>query len=135
MMRWKFAFLAVLALPLAASADGLFRGHGCAGGNCGGAGRGGLFAGGGGGGGGGGASNTGGQRHGFGFFQPPFQAAPWYLYWPYDQHFQMPAPINAPYFAPQVYGNPALNPYFAPVIPAPMGPAAGAPVPVGPAVK
>jgi hypothetical protein len=47
-------------------------------------------------------------------FQRPFQAAPWYLYYPYDQHFQMPAPINAPYYAPQAYGSPGLNPYFAP---------------------
>jgi hypothetical protein len=50
---------------------------------------------------------------GHGFFQPPFQAAPWYLYWPYDSHFQLPAPISAPYYPPQAYGYPgAANPYF-----------------------
>lgn len=60
---------------------------------------------------------------GFGFCQPPFQAAPWYLYWPYDAHFQLPAPISAPYFAPQQYAA-QWNPYF----PAPaMGPAPGMP--------
>jgi hypothetical protein len=49
---------------------------------------------------------------GFGFCQPPFQAAPWYLYWPYDAHFQLPAPITAQFYPPQQYGN-QLNPYFA----------------------
>jgi len=112
MMRWKLAIVAMLALPLAASADGLLGrgcgGGGCASGNCGGFGHG-IFA-----------NQPCGRSagdtgfKGFGFFQPPFQAAPWYLYWPYDQHFQMPAPINAPYFAPQAYGNPGNNPYFAP---------------------
>lgn len=52
------------------------------------------------------------QKHGFGFFQPPFQAAPWYLYWPYDAHFQLPAPIGAPFQPPQHLGQP-WNPYFA----------------------
>jgi hypothetical protein len=58
---------------------------------------------------------------GFGFCQPPFQAAPWYLYWPYDAHFQLPAPITAQFYPPQQYGN-QLNPYF----PGPaMGPGPG----------
>ncbi|HLW67768.1 MAG TPA: hypothetical protein VKS79_20795 [Gemmataceae bacterium] len=53
------------------------------------------------------------QTAGHGLLQPPFQAAPWYLYWPYDAHFQLPAPINAPYYPPQAYGYPgAYNPYF-----------------------
>jgi hypothetical protein len=60
---------------------------------------------------------------GFGFCQPPFQAAPWYLYWPYDAHFQLPAPINAPYYPPQQLGS-QWSPYFA----AP-APAFGAPPP------
>jgi hypothetical protein len=56
---------------------------------------------------------NGSQTAGHGLLQPPFQAAPWYLYWPYDAHFQMPAPINAPYYPPQAYGYPgANNPYF-----------------------
>jgi hypothetical protein len=130
MMRWKLAFVAILAMPLAASAEGHLFGKG----DCSGTGGFGAF-------GGMGGKGTGhgwfgnhtcnnctanGQWKGFGFFQPPFQAAPWYLYWPYDQHFQLPAPINAPYFAPQAYGNPAANPYFAPAVPppAPTGPAA-----------
>jgi hypothetical protein len=53
------------------------------------------------------------QVAGHGLLQPPFQAAPWYLYWPYDAHFQLPAPVNAPYYPPQAYGYPgAYNPYF-----------------------
>src|SRR5262245_13425647 len=99
---------------------------GCANGNCGhgfgggGGGIGGLFerlCGGGGGCGGhghDGHGGFGGNRppvdngplcHGFGFCQPPFQAAPWYLYWPYDSHFQLPAPIGAPYYPPQQFGS------------------------------
>jgi hypothetical protein len=58
------------------------------------------------------------NKLGKGFFQPPFQAAPWYLYWPYDAHFQLPAPIGAPYYPPQGLGSP-WNPYFpAPAVPA-----------------
>jgi hypothetical protein len=49
---------------------------------------------------------------GFGFCQPPFQAAPWYLYWPYDAHFQLPAPINAPFYPPQQLSS-QWSPYFA----------------------
>jgi hypothetical protein len=66
-----------------------------------------------------------GRRNGRGFFQPPFQAAPWYLYWPYDSHFQLPAPISGPYLPPQAYGYPgSFNPFFgtAPVMaPATLG--------------
>ena len=29
---------------------------------------------------------------------PTFQAAPWYLYWPYDAHFLTPAPVRAPWW-------------------------------------
>lgn len=92
----------------------------CAGGDCGG-GRRGLFGkkkgcnGGGGHGlfGGGGIANSAPaypQRNGLGFHQPPFQANPWYLYWPYDAHFQLPAPIHAPYIAPHM--NTPWNPYY-----------------------
>jgi hypothetical protein len=42
---------------------------------------------------------------------PAFQAAPWYLYWPYDAHFQTPAPLSGPYYAPPQGGFMA-NPYF-----------------------
>ena len=108
-MRFKFVVLSAviaLALPLTACADGLFRGcNSCDG-------RIGLFH---------HAPPPPPQGHGgFGFFQPPFQAAPWYLYWPYDQHFQMPAPIGAPYFAPQAYANPMQNNYFPPAAAAPI---------------
>jgi hypothetical protein len=49
---------------------------------------------------------------------PVFQAAPWYLYWPYDAHFQTPAPIMGAYYAPPIGGNFPVQPYF----PAPVGP-------------
>lgn len=136
MMRFKYVLLAAaaaLALPVAAQAQ-ILRGPRC----------GGLFGGrlGGGigfGGGNVGGGNLGGKANAFfgaisdaiasspgpvwpekkdkgglGFFQPPFQASPWYVYWPYDQHFQLPAPINAPYFAPQLYAHPSMNQYFPP---------------------
>jgi hypothetical protein len=41
---------------------------------------------------------------------PTYQAAPWYLYWPYDAHFQTPAPVFAAYAPPPVYPLP-YNPY------------------------
>ena len=61
-----------------------------------------------------------GTNHGTGggFFKkqplPAFQAAPWYLYFPYNAHFQMPAPLygdqmGGGYGAPQMGGG---NPYF-----------------------
>ena len=46
---------------------------------------------------------------------PAFQAAPWYLYWPYNAHFQTPAPMaSAPYYAPPGVGGATyqINPYF-----------------------
>jgi hypothetical protein len=48
---------------------------------------------------------------------PAFQAAPWYLYWPYHAHFMTPAPLGlgAPYASPPVgqgYGFGGGNPYF-----------------------
>lgn len=43
---------------------------------------------------------------------PAFQAAPWYLYWPYNAHFMTPAPLpGAPFGTPGV-GQPMVNPYF-----------------------
>lgn len=64
---------------------------------------------------------------------PAFQAAPWYLYWPYDGHFLTPAPVHAPFYGPPTAGNFPVNPYF----PAPAGyygPTPGGPAPgfVGP---
>ncbi len=41
---------------------------------------------------------------------PAFQAAPWYLYWPYNSHFMTPAPLTGPYYAPPTAGM--TNPYF-----------------------
>ena len=46
---------------------------------------------------------------------PAFQAAPWYLYYPYNAHFQTPAPMMGGYAAPPA-GGAGVNPYF----PAPM---------------
>jgi hypothetical protein len=43
---------------------------------------------------------------------PAFQAAPWYLYWPYNAHFQTPAPLAGPYYAPPYAGGQLVNPYF-----------------------
>ena len=43
---------------------------------------------------------------------PVFQAAPWYQYWPYDAHFQTPAPVSGPFYGPPLTGNFPVNPYF-----------------------
>jgi hypothetical protein len=43
---------------------------------------------------------------------PAFQAAPWYMYWPYDGHFQTPAPIHGAFYGPPLTGNFPVNPYF-----------------------
>jgi len=58
---------------------------------------------------------------------PVFQAAPWYLYWPYDAHFLTPAPVTGAFYGPPTPGNFPVNPYFP-------GPAYGAygPMPGGP---
>jgi hypothetical protein len=59
---------------------------------------------------------------------PAFQAAPWYLYWPYDAHFLTPAPVTGAFYGPPTPGNFPVNPYFP-------GPAYGhyGPIPGGPA--
>jgi hypothetical protein len=63
---------------------------------------------------------------------PVFQAAPWYLYWPYDAHFQTPAPIYGAFYGPggqNTYGQMYGQPYF----PAsPMNQYPGTPMQVGP---
>jgi hypothetical protein len=58
---------------------------------------------------------------------PVFQAAPWYLYWPYDGHFLTPAPVQGAFYGPPGPGNFPVNPYF------PAGPAMGGygPIPGG----
>lgn len=44
---------------------------------------------------------------------PAFQAAPWYLYWPYQQHFMTPAPMQGAFYAPPGGGAGGMvNPYF-----------------------
>ena len=45
---------------------------------------------------------------------PAFQAAPWYLYFPYNAHFQTSAPMyNAPVYGPPGTGGGfQANPYF-----------------------
>jgi hypothetical protein len=66
-------------------------------------------------------SNNGGiGKAGFGAV-PVFQAAPWYLYWPYDAHFLTPAPIGGLYYPPPIPGNFPVNPYY-PVQPPPYVP-------------
>lgn len=62
--------------------------------------------------------------------KPTFQAAPWYLYWPYDGHFLTPAPVTGAFYGPPVAGNFPVNPYFP-------GPAYGyyGPIPGGPAPR
>lgn len=42
---------------------------------------------------------------------PAFQAAPWYLYWPYNAHFMTPAPLGGAYYGPPA-GGAMVNPYF-----------------------
>lgn len=42
---------------------------------------------------------------------PAFQAAPWYLYWPYHGHFMTPAPMGGAYYGPPAAGA-MVNPYF-----------------------
>ncbi len=45
---------------------------------------------------------------------PAFQAAPWYLYFPYNSHFQTPAPLFGPsgYDQNPYGGYGGGNPYF-----------------------
>ena len=44
---------------------------------------------------------------------PAFQAAPWYLYWPYNNHFMTPAPLTGAYYGPPGGGAGGMvNPYF-----------------------
>jgi hypothetical protein len=43
---------------------------------------------------------------------PAFQAAPWYLYWPYNAHFMTPAPLTGAYYAPPSGPGMSVNPYF-----------------------
>lgn len=59
-----------------------------------------------------------------------FQAAPWYLYWPYDAHFLTPAPLMGGYSAPPV-GAPYGAPY-APGMPLHGYPGYGAPIVTSP---
>jgi hypothetical protein len=42
---------------------------------------------------------------------PKLQAAPWYVYWPYNGHFMTPAPMAAPFVPPPAMGG-MVNPYF-----------------------
>jgi hypothetical protein len=62
---------------------------------------------------------------------PTYQAAPWYLYWPYDGHFLTPAPVTGAFYGPPSPGNFPVNPYF----PGPSygygyGPMPGGPAPI-----
>jgi hypothetical protein len=62
---------------------------------------------------------------------PAFQAAPWYLYWPYDGHFLTPAPVTGAFYAPPTAGNFPVNPYFPGPSYGGYGPIPGGPPPVG----
>jgi hypothetical protein len=48
---------------------------------------------------------------------PVFMAAPWYLYWPYDGHFQTPAPVGGISYPVPYYGGYGSQPYFTPASP------------------
>ena len=74
---------------------------------------------------------------------PVFQAAPWYLYFPYNAHFQTPAPIGGGYYPPPIMGggygggmpyfpgtSPVIAPQFAPQQMQPLAPVV--PVPATP---
>src|SRR5262245_59798333 len=61
--------------------------------------------------------------------KPTFQAAPWYLYWPYDAHFLTPAPVTGAFYGPPMPGNFPVNPYFPGPAYGPFGPIPGAPPP------
>ena len=70
---------------------------------------------------------------------PAFQAAPWYLYFPYDAHFQTASPMyNSPFYAPPGSGGGfQANPYFSQpghMMP-PLVPPAPTPMPVPVPVK
>ena len=52
---------------------------------------------------------------------PVYQAAPWYLYFPYDAYFQTPAPMNGLFYPPPAAGNWPSNPYY-PTQPSPYVP-------------
>ena len=44
---------------------------------------------------------------------PVFQAAPWYLYWPYDAHFMTAAPLQGAFYPPPGIGaGYGYQPYF-----------------------
>ncbi|HKB05448.1 MAG TPA: hypothetical protein VKD90_24700 [Gemmataceae bacterium] len=50
---------------------------------------------------------------------PVYMAAPWYLYWPYDGHFQTVAPMaHGLYYPPPSFtGNPFLPGYYPGYVP------------------
>jgi hypothetical protein len=62
---------------------------------------------------------------------PVFQAAPWYLYWPYDGHFLTPAPVQGAFYGPPGPGNFPVNPYFPGPAMGGYGPIPGGPPPAG----
>jgi hypothetical protein len=50
------------------------------------------------------------------------QAGPWYAYWPYEAHFQTPAPINAFPFWPATIAGASSYAIPAAAVPAPLTP-------------
>jgi hypothetical protein len=62
---------------------------------------------------------------------PVYQAAPWYLYWPYDGHFLTPAPVTGAFYGPPGHGNFPVNPYFSAPHYGHYGPIPGGPPPHG----
>lgn len=61
---------------------------------------------------------------------PTYQAAPWYLYWPYDAHFLTPAPVTGAFYGPPTPGNFPVNPFFPHPGGVGYGPLPGGPIPV-----
>lgn len=50
--------------------------------------------------------------------RPGFFLAPWYQYWPYNAHFQTPAPLYGDWYGPPAPGYfSGVQPYFSPAQP------------------
>jgi hypothetical protein len=68
--------------------------------------------------------NSNGSQYGNGGSGGCFQAGPWYTYWPYEAHFQIPSPLGYPFWPGPA---PAPGPQFLPAPPPPSPPGPPAP--------